>query len=366
MVQARTLLIYVARNYLNGLVGAAMVVGTLLLLFDIIEMMRQTAAQDVGMDTVFFMAFYRLPMAFQNALPFVFMAGAMLVFWRLARSSELVVIRSAGFSVWQFLAPVLLLVFGLGVVAVTLLNPIAADFYVRYETMERELEIGDITPMKVSKGGMWLRESFDEHQVVLHAPSVRQRNETFVMDNVVVFVYEEETKFLRRIDATEAELIDGQFVLRDVSIVEPGQLPFPQPSYTLETGLTLTRIEQNFSPPDTVSFWELPSHIEFFEAAGFSAHVHEMHLYSLIAGPFLFIAMVLVAAVFSLKPSQRSVNWLFRVIGCVAAGFAVYFFSRITYTLGSSQTLPVILAAWSPAVVTTFTGLAMLFHLEDG
>jgi lipopolysaccharide export system permease protein len=57
---------------------------------------------------------------------------------------------------------------------------------------------------------------------------------------------------------------------------------------------------------------------------------------------------------------------LTRLIGGVVSGFVFYFFSKVVYALGLSATLPVVLAAWTPATVTGLVGLAALFHLEDG
>ena len=50
----------------------------------------------------------------------------------------------------------------------------------------------------------------------------------------------------------------------------------------------------------------------------------------------------------------------------LGTGFVFYFFSRFTYALGLSSTLPLILAAWAPTAVALLLGLAYLFHREDG
>ena len=50
----------------------------------------------------------RLPYIAMQILPFAVLLGGILGFWRLTRSSELIVARAAGVSAWQFLAgPVL-------------------------------------------------------------------------------------------------------------------------------------------------------------------------------------------------------------------------------------------------------------------
>ena len=47
----------------------------------------------------------------------------MLAFWRLTRHNELVIVRTAGVSVWQFLMPAALVALLIGIVAVTIFNP---------------------------------------------------------------------------------------------------------------------------------------------------------------------------------------------------------------------------------------------------
>jgi len=59
-------------------------------------------------------------------------------------------------------------------------------------------------------------------------------------------------------------------------------------------------------------------------------------------------------------------GWTARGVAGLGAGFVLYFFSRLTYALGLSATLPLALAAWAPALVAALLGLTYLFHSEDG
>ncbi len=75
--------------------------------------------------------------------------------------------------------------------------------------------------------------------------------------------------------------------------------------------------------------------------------------------------MILIAATFSLRPARR--GGVGRMIGLgVASGFLLYFLSDLVFALGLSARIPVMLAAWAPAAVSSLLGLAMLLHLEDG
>ena len=90
-----------------------------------------------------------------------------------------------------------------------------------------------------------------------------------------------------------------------------------------------------------------------------------MHWHGLLALPVLLCAMVLIAATFSLRQTRRG-GTVYLVIGGVISGFLLYFMSNVVYALGLSASVPVVLAAWSPAGVSTFLGVSLLLHLEDG
>jgi len=101
------------------------------------------------------------------------------------------------------------------------------------------------------------------------------------------------------------------------------------------------------------------------EQAGFSALQHKLHFHSLMALPLLLASMLLLAAVFSLRPPRRGRNGILLVSG-LSAGFSLYFLTNIIYALGSSGDLPIALAAWAPSLIVTMIASSALLHLEDG
>jgi len=362
-----TLTTYIARHFLIALGLTVLVVSGVILLFDIIELLRRTAkVPEATLGLVATLGLLRLPLVVQTALPFVFLAAALISFWRLARSSELVVVRAAGVSVWQVLLPMFALVLVLGVINVGVLNPIAAALYTQFERVGKTVGLGADSPFSLSRGGLWLREARDDGYVVIHAREARNEDSVLLLNEVMVLSIGPDDVPDRRIDARSGRLADQEIVLDQALISVPGQAPEHRDTLAVPTELSVPAIQEKFAAPESISFWDLPAFIAFFESAGFSADEHRMHWYALLASPAMLCAMVLLAAVFGFNSSQRRGGWLFRVIGCTVTGFLVYFFSQVTYTLGQSQTLPVGLAAWSPTLVAGLLGLAVLFHLEDG
>ena len=362
-----TLSLYIARQFAVAFATVLAVILGVILLFDVIELIRRAASRnEIDFWVLMGMALLKLPQMMHTILPFAVMIGAMVTFWRLTRTHELVVARSAGISVWQFLTPVLAAVLAIGIFEITAFNPLAAAMYARFDKMQNEVLQGRTNAFDLSEVGLWLREGDEREQKVVHAEDVRQEGLTLNLRDVHIFLYEGVDHFSRRLYARSGRLADGTFELSDVWRMESGKPATFLPELRLPTELTLERVHDNFASPETMSFWQLPAFISFFEKAGFAATKHRMYLQSLLASPLLYCAMVLVAAIFSLKPNMRSGGLLRRVGGGVAAGFAIYFFSKVVYAFGLSATLPQSLAAWSPALVAGLIGITGLLHLEDG
>lgn len=363
-----TLSRYVTRHFLAAFTGTLLVIAGLIVLFDLIELLRRAAGTGTPAGELVVMALLKLPNMIHTTLPFVVLVACMITFWRLARSSELVVMRSSGVSAWQFLAPIVLVTALIGVFEITVMNPVGARLYARFQAMEQDFKLSDDAgALNFSGGGMWLRESGPgERTAILRAGLVRQEDFTLKMGRISVFELKDENHFIRRIEADRATLGDGVLKLQDAWVMVPGLPSRKLDAMELPTTLTIGRIQEKYAQPESVPFWELPDFIAFFESAGFSAHRHTIYWHSLLASPLLLASMVLVAAVFTINPNLRSGKLLFRVLGGVMAGFGLYFYSKVTYALGLSDTLPLALAAWSPAAVTALLGTAFLFHLEDG
>jgi lipopolysaccharide export system permease protein len=362
---AKTLSAYIARQYFAWFCGVFGAMVSVTFMLDYVELIRRggTRAQ-ASWGTLLEMAALKLPHTAQDVMPFAILFGTMLAFWRLTRSNELVVARAAGVSVWGFLTPAILVALLVGVIAVTLFNPIASAMEASYEKLEDRIlrQAGD--PFSLSNTGLWLRQSDAAGgQIIFHGEKVTSPD--LLLRNVSVYFLNQRSEFVSRIEARTARLAGGFWVIEDGQRFRPGEPPEPLGELRLPTSLTASKIEESLGSPDTMSFWELPGFITLLEQSGFSAQRHRLHFNILLARPFLFCAMVLVAATFSLRMQRRGGAATLLVSG-VLAGFLLYFLSDIVFALGLSAKIPVLLAAWTPTGVSMIFGTSMLLHLEDG
>jgi lipopolysaccharide export system permease protein len=374
MILAATLARYVARRFLGATL--AMLAGLTLLvsLFDFIELLRRAATRaDAGFALVAQIAGLRLPFVALQILPFAILLGGLLAFWRLTRSSELVVARAAGISVWGFLTgPVVvaLLFGGLGTAAV---SPLSSAMLARAERLDYAYLRASAGITALAGGRLWLRQAdrgLEEQGVaILSGRPVSERGLArgvgFSMTDVTLWRLSEADRPLARIESPDARLLPGRWVLADAITFNADRSAGPKQTLTFPTDLTPDRIEDSFASPDTLSVWALPGFIEVLEAAGFSAVRHRLHFQSLLSLPVLAAAMALLAAAFSMRSSRR--GGVAQMIGAgVAAGFALFVLDKVANEFGEAGTLPVYLAAWAPTIAGLMLALALLLHLEDG
>ncbi len=370
MTPAITLSIYISRQFVAALTAMLLALTGLVALFDFLELLRRSVSKpDATFGLVSEIEALRLPYISMQILPFAVLLGGILCFWRLTRSSELIVARAAGVSAWEFLAAPTFCALLFGVAAVTVGSPLSSIMLARAEVMDNTYLRTGGGPLALDGGQLWLRQSdralTPQGVAIIHARGVELHGRQLTASGVSVFRLDGNDRLLARIEATRAVLGPGSWELEGARNLRPDELPGRTQQINLPTDLTVQRVQESFASPDTLSVWALPGFIALLERSGFSAIRHQLHFQSLLALPLLCATMALVGAGFSMRPARR--GGVARMIGGgVAAGFALFMISKIAEEFGQSGGLPVELAAWAPAASGLMLAVALLLHMEDG
>ncbi len=364
---------YISKQFLYSTLIALGVVMAVIGLIDIVELIRRTSNKDgVPFHVVMEMAFLKLPYMAERITPYAVMIGGIMALTKLTRTQELVVARAAGISVWQFMAPLVILALVLGSFMIAVFNPVSSAMLSRFEQLEGKYISGRPSVLTVSSSGLWLRQvesgatvmnKLSVEEYILHAERISQYD--MVFSNVTIFAYGDDSNFIGRIDAEKAKLEVGYWSLENATISIPGLLPKKHALYRLSTNLKITEIQDSFAEPRTLSFWQLSSFIKTLEDAGFDALRHKIHWHATLASPLMLCGMVFLAAVFSLRLPRRGKISLM-IGGALVTGFVMNFVVSLFHAFGYSGSLPILLAAWSPPAIAIMAGLALLLHLEDG
>ncbi len=122
---------------------------------------------------------------------------------------------------------------------------------------------------------------------------------------------------------------------------------------------------EKFVAPGAVAFWDLPATIHSAELAGYSSASYRLRFQQLLATPLLLAAMTLLASSFSLRLLR--LGDLASLAGSgIAVGFGVFLMNQFCGALGSTDVIPIVLAAWTPPFLAVVSGATLLCYTEDG
>jgi lipopolysaccharide export system permease protein len=359
-----TLSVYIGMRFLTAIFGVFGLCTVLIFMIDFVELLRQAGKYgSVPAWMLAWITFLRLPAYTEILLPFAVLVGSISTLLLLARKSELAVMRAGGMSVWQFLRPGVAVALMLGVLSSTAFNPMAATARDRSERLYSEAFGRESSLLGKGGSGTWLRQDGADGQSVLNAAAARRRGTE--LTTVTAFVYDKKGRFSERVDAQQAKLHEGFWVLENALVSKAGREPETFGKYLLSTYLTPERVVDALGSVISVSFWELPDLIYVTEKAGLSSSRLRIQYELLLTRPLLCVAMVFLAATVSLR-SFRSGGIQTMVVTGMIGGFGFFLFMEISRQVGTAGLAPIWAAVWVPVVLAILISVTVLLHQEDG
>lgn len=360
-----TLFNYIASRSLAALGGLFAVFTCLILLVDLIENLRfagKAAGGDFGLALS--LTLLRAPSLTMTLTPFVFLFSSIWMFYELNKRSEISVMRSAGLSVWRLIGPAALIAAIAGLVIITIVDPISAGMRSQAESLKNRKQGLENNLVQVFGDGIWLRQQDETKKLIINAENFDE--ERAALERVTIWRFDADSQFQERIDAEEAFLSGKTLELHDARL----RTPFSQqerytPIFAVETSLSAGNLRQRVAPPESMSLWRLPEFILLAEAAGLPTVRYNIRFHDLCSTPLKLLAMVLIAAAFSMRP-QRAGGAFRLIVLSILAGFFLYILSEVSAALGESGIAPPALAAWTPAIIASIAALTTILHVEDG
>ncbi len=331
---------------------------------DLIELIRRSSSKNIEFGILLKMAILHIPSLFPIILPTVFLLSSMNTYMKLNKHNELNVLRASGFSIWSLISPAIFNACLISFIFVFLFNPIFAFMNIKFKNYESIHFKGNSGLYSISQTGLWLREKNEEFEYVINAKHYSSEEKT--LKQVKIFKFDLNNKFLERIDIENVEMIDDRlWKLKNGHKLELNKPPQDFRILDLDINLDADKIEKNFRPPETISFWELKNYIDNLEKSGFSVRKHIIYKNYLYSYPLILVSMVLLGCVLSIKKDRVKKNIL-KIVAGIIIGVIFHFFSDLIKTLGQTGSLNIFFAVWSPPIIFNLFLVSTLIHLEDG
>lgn len=354
---------YLSRSFLTSFGVMLTCLLTIIILFDFAELQRRIGAREVNFLIKLKMVLLRAPHFLEHILPFLIFVSGLFVFWRMNRTNELLIFRSAGVSLWRLILPIGLTALLIGLIDLTAFNPLSSAMQARFEKLEKRYLSRSKEEVKVAATGLWLSEQIGPNQIIYRASAIDLKDLEFRDLNIIVS--SRQKGFIERVDVKAARIQGNRLELKNGWETRVGESATPFSTKSIETSLSKRKIEDMKVSRGTFSFWKLPSYIDLLEVSGLQSLKYQMYWHSMLASAFWVGAMIVLAAAFSCRPLRQGKTALMILLG-LFVGFFLYFFKDMTFALGVSGGLPPLIASWLPPLVTLMIGSVLVFYQEDG
>lgn len=352
---------YIIRNFLFWFAVIFFATALIIGLFEMIELTRRTMQHDINLSLLLQLSFLRLPKILNDLLPSITFFAALGCFIRLSQSQNMVVMLSFGLSRMQFLGGVCVAVIGLGLVNITVLDPIRSVLSKRMVFLEEKLFQKKPYSIAFTDTGLWLRENNGKAHTIIHASAFNILEKKLI--DVMIFKFTENNNLEKRIDAKVATLKENDWFMEKVSILDESKQQDLENHFE-PTTITMEQIQHSTAPPETISFFQMMDFISVLEKSGLNATSYLMMWHRQIAKIGMMVAFVFLAASFCFL-STRSKSFGTSVGLSVIFAFFMHFVEHVSHAYGVAEKLPLLAAAWIPPFITISSGYWIMVLIDD-
>ncbi len=360
--------LYIAKNFLIRFLQITLAFSLLIFFVNLLEALDKGANSNTPFTAIIAMAFLQVPDFLNDIAPSIVLFAAIITFFFLSLKSEITIIRSCGFSLWNIVQPVAISAFLLGVFWITIFSPASILMARQFDKMEGRYVRNESREVTITDKGIWLKQPSLEkegEELVIQARTVYRENAE--LNNAAIWFFDANGRFYKKLDAQKMLLQDDKWVLSAVVLNDAESLNRKLGSYIIPTNLkpdfVMDKIVSNFQNVKLFSIFELPKLMASLDSAGFQSVKFEVYFHSLLAKPILFLSMVLIACYFGINNFRDRMALVTLFIGIIC-GLGLYISLSIINALGSSRIIPIFASTWVITFICFAIGVLLIYKKE--
>jgi LPS export ABC transporter permease LptG/LPS export ABC transporter permease LptF len=359
---------YVMREYATNFALVLFSFSTLVVIFTFFELLGAIFRNRTPLIVVGEYLINLIPYILYNVTPLCALVAVLVTFGTLSRTSELTAMKSSGVSLYRIIAPVLFVTLLISVGLFIFDEVYLPDANRRQEAL---LSIIKDKPAQTFSrpDRQWISgqtNNAGEPARIFYYQFFNAEKDVFA--NLTVFEFDPATFTLqRRIFAASARwdpqvnnwIFDNGWQRTFSGDTIASYLPFTistfpeikeQPSYFKKEDL----------PSQEMSYNELSRYIADLKQSGFDTKRLSVQLNKKIAYPLITLVMAILAIPFALSMGKK--GSLAGIATSIGLAITYYVVALIFESLGNVNTLPAILAAWTPDLLFGITGVYLLLR----
>jgi LPS export ABC transporter permease LptG/LPS export ABC transporter permease LptF len=359
---------YVMREYATNFSIVLLSFSTLFLIFTFFELIGPIFRNNTPFIIVGEYLINLIPYILYNVTPLCALVAVLVTFGTLNRTSELIAMKSSGVSLYRIITPVLLVTMLISAGLFTF-----DELYLPAANRRQEALLSIIkdkpTQTFSRPDRQWISgqtNNAGEPARIFYYQYFNAETDRFA--NITVFEFDPATFTLqRRIFAASARwdpqvnnwVFDNGWQRTFAGETIASYKPFTVAAFP-EIKEQAAYFKKEYIPSQEMSYNELSRYIDDLKQSGFDTKRLSVQLNKKIAYPLITLVMAILAIPFALSMGKK--GSLTGIATAISLAIVYYVVALIFESLGNVNTLPAVLAAWSPDLLFGITGAYFLLR----
>jgi lipopolysaccharide export system permease protein len=353
------------KNFLLVVCGFAV----MFFLINVLDVFEKIKDVDFSIFLVFLLAILKIPQALTSIIISAVLISAIITFYQLSIRSELIIIRTCGYSIWKIVIPILITSFFLGIFWITIFNLIEIQSSKKFYKIENEYIKSEEMEAFESSVGAWFRQKNlykNDEDIIIIARKIYKNSIKF--SNVSLWFFDSRNAFYKRIDAGGMFLRDNKWIIQKAVVNDNKLINYEIDNIEIATDLKedfiKKKIINNFDSAQYFTIFELPKLINEIDASGLNSSKFKVYFNGQLNQILMFVAMIFFATYFGIC-NARSRKSQIRVFIGIIFGLMVYMTSSISFSLGSSGLISAFEATWLVSLFYISIGILLIYQKEN-
>ena len=343
---------YLVKNFLKSLFIVVLIIysfGVILNLFEEIEFFKNI---NVSIFTPLLLTSLFIPSMITKLLPFIVFISSMWFMLKIRNNRDLLTLKIYGFSNIKIFFILASVSFFLGWIILIFGTPLTSSMVKYYEQTKSQYARDIDHLISLNKNGLWIKEKISDGERIITA----LKPDKLELINVTIFHLDENYNLRERIFSKKVNIQTENWILNDVTISSNKKGFFKNvklDNYNIQTMYNYEKINSLFKNFDTMSFLDVVINYKNLVENGYNAKILNQNLHLMMSLPFFLCLMTALASILTLNTLRKSDNLKFIILGLIIS-VMIYYFKDLSFALGQTDRIPIILAIWAPIIALSF------------
>jgi len=216
MIKSFILKKYLSKEFTKIIINTILIFFCLGFVMNIFEEINFFKDIDIGIYIPLILTSLKVPALLHNMLPFIVLIAGIWFFLKIKKSDEVTAMKISGMSNLSVILIPSVISIILGIIFITMVNPITSVSLKKYETLRGQYERDKDYLAAITKNGIWIKEKDNNKNNIIRASSLKNEN---LMD-LTIYEFDKNNDFIKRIEADYANIISNEWKLKSVKILD--------------------------------------------------------------------------------------------------------------------------------------------------